>query len=79
MGANERRVRVLHVLVGYFQLSRLIASQVVHHAVGTLGQTTHDFLALGLFEVEGEAAFALIQRLKKLTVVFTQQVRRDVT
>ena len=78
MGADECRVCVFHVFVGNFQLRRLIATQIIHHAVRALGQAAHDFLSFGLLEIKRQAAFALVQRLKKLAVVFTKQVRSDV-
>ena len=78
MGADEGRVCLFHVLVGDFQLGRLIATQVIHHAVSALGQATHDFLPFGLLEIKRQAAFALVQRLKKLAVIFAKQVRSDV-
>ncbi len=77
MRADDARIGVLQRGVGHAEPRRLVAAQVVQHAVGAAHQVAQHRPALLRAQAERDRALVAVERLEEMAVVFAEEIRPD--
>jgi hypothetical protein len=76
--ANDARVDVAQRVVGESERCRLVAAQVVEHAVGVAREVAEHGAAAVAAQVERDRALVAVEGLEELAVARAEEVRTDV-
>ena len=77
MNADDARVHVGQLRVGDAELGRKVAAQIVEHRITAFHELAKDLLALGMLEVEAEAALVAVEGFVEVAVARGEEQRSD--